>query len=346
MPAITPRFSSCHCLIIKFHWKDTTVQSRRMLLASLAGAALAGARSAAADAFPSRPVRLIVGFAAGGPADILARLIGRSLSERLGQPCVIDNRPGAGANIGTEAVVRAPADGYTLLWVGSTNAINATLYEKLNYDFIRDITPVASISRMPLVLTVNPSVPATTVPELVAYAKASRGKLNYGSAGNGTPMHVSGELFKMMAGVDMVHVPYRGEAPAVTDLLGGQVHALFGTIAATVEHIRAGTLRALGVTSATRSSMLPDVPTVGDFLPGYEASGWFGVGAPRNTPTEIINRLSREINAGLADPTIKLRFAELGSTVFASTPNEFGELIAEQTEKWRKVVKFAGIKPL
>jgi tripartite-type tricarboxylate transporter receptor subunit TctC len=321
------------------------VHPRRVLLASLAFATFAGAGSATAQDYPTRPVRLIVGVPAGGPADAIARLMGQWLSKRLNQPIVIENRPGAGMNIATEAVVRATADGYTLLWITSTNTINAALYEKLNYNFIRDIAPIGSISHMPLVMTVSPAVPAKTIPEFIAYAKVNPGKLNFGSAGNGTPMHVSGELFKMMTGVNMVHVPYRGEAPMLTDLLGGQVQVVFGTVAATIEQIRAGKLRALAVTTATRSDMLPDLPTLGDFVPGYETSGWFGVGAPRNTPIEIINKLNREINAGLADPTMKSRLAELGSMVFASSPAEFGKRIAEETEKWAKVVKFAGIKP-
>jgi len=307
---------------------------------------IAATLPAAAETYPSRPVRWIVGYPAGGSTDIMARLVGARLSERLGQQFVIENKVGAGGNLAAEAVVRASPDGYSLLMVGTPNAINATLYENLNFNFIRDIAPVAGFMRLPEAIVVHPSFPAKTIPEFIAYAKANPGKVNIGTPAIGTSQYVAGELFKMMAGVDMVHVPYRGEAPAVTDLLGGQVQVLFGTIAATIEHIRAGKLRALGVTTAMRSDLLPDVPTVGDFVPGYEASGWFGVGAPKNTPIAIINRLSREINAGLADPTIQLRFAELGSSVFASTPSEFGALIAEQTEKWRNVVKFAGIKPV
>lgn len=324
------------------------MQSRRTFLGSIAATAAFGwteRGNATVQGFPSRPVHLVVGFAAGGPADLVARLMGRWLSERLGQPFVIDNRPGAATNIATEAVVQAPTDGHTLLWVTATNAINATVYEKLNYDFIRDIAPVASISRNPLVLTVNPSVSAKTVPDLITYARANPGKLNFGSAGIGTPMHVAGELFKMMADLSMVHVPYRGEAPALLDLLGGQVDVAFVTIAAAIDYIQSGRLRALAVTTAKSQRVLPDLPTIGNFLPGYEASGWFGVGAPRGTPGEIINRLNQEINTGLADPTIKSRLADLGSIVLASPPAEFEELIAEETKKWRKVVTFAGIKP-
>ena len=292
---------------------------RRKFLHLAAGAAAlpAVSRVAWAQAYPTRPVRIIVGLPPGGATDIVARLIGQWLSERLGQPFVIENRPGAGTNIGTEAVVRAPPDGYTLLLVGRRNAINATLYDKLNFNFIRDIAPVAGIIRVPLVMVVNPSVPAKTVPEFIAYAKANPGKINMASAGIGTPGHVAGELFKMMAGVDMVHVPYRGAAPALTDLLGGQVQVMFGTTVSSIEHIRAGKLRALAVTTATRSEALPDIPTVGEFVPGYEASAVFGIGAPRNTPAEIVDKLNKEINAALADPKIKARLADLGGAVLA-----------------------------
>jgi tripartite-type tricarboxylate transporter receptor subunit TctC len=319
---------------------------RRNFLHLAAGAAALPvvSRIAFAQAYPSRPVHLIVPFAPAGPSDILARLIGQSLSERLGQQFVIDNRPGGGGNIGTEAVVRAPADGYTLLIVGAWNAVNATFYDKLNYNFIRDIAPVASIIRTPFVMAVNPTVPAKTVPEFIAYAKASPGKINYASAGTGTSSHLTGELFKMMAGVEMVHVPYRGSTPALTDLLGGQVQVMFDATPSSLPHIRAGKLRPLAVTTATRMEILPDVPTVGEFVPGYEASIWFGVGAPKNTPTEIVDKLNKEINAGLADPNIKARLADLGGDVLALSPAEFGKLIADETEKWGKVIRAANIK--
>ncbi len=299
---------------------------------------------ARAQAYPSRPVHLVVGFPPGGPTDIAARPIGQWLSERLGQQFIIENRPGAGSNIGTEAVVRAPADGYTLLLAYSANAINATLYDNLTFNFMRDVAPVASISRETTVMVVHPSFPARTVPEFVAYAKANAGKINFASGGHGTPPHVVGELFKMMAGVNLIHVPYRGGAPAVADLLGGQVQVMFASPSISIEHVRAGRLRALAVTAATRSEALPDVPTVGDFLPGFEASVWLGIGAPRNTPAEIIDRLNREINAGLADPRIKARFAALGSTVLPGSPGDFGKLIADETEKWAKVIRAANIK--
>jgi tripartite-type tricarboxylate transporter receptor subunit TctC len=289
-------------------------------------------------------VRIIVGYAAGGATDIFGRLAGQWLSERLGQPFVIENRPGAASNVATEAVVRAPADGYTLLVVNSVNAINATLYDKLNYNFIRDIAPVASICRSTSVLVVHPSLPTNSVPELIAYAKANPGKINMASGGVGSSQHVYGELFKMMAGVEMLHVPYRGGGPALTDLLAGQVQVMFDTVVTSIEHIRAGTLRALAVTAARRLEVLPDVPTVGDFLPGYEASGWQGIGAPRNTPAEVINKLNNGINAELADPKIKARLADLGYTEFASSPSDFAKFIAEDTEKWARVVKFAGIR--
>ncbi len=320
---------------------------RRRFLRLAAGAAAlpAVSRFAWAQAYPTRPVRIIVPTAPGGAPDILARLMGPWLSERLGQSFVVENRPGAGNNIGTEAVVRAPPDGYTILMASSANAINATLYEKLNYNFIRDIAPVAGIIRFPFVMVVNPSVPAKTVPEFTAYAKANPGKINLGSPGIGTPGHVAGELFKMMAGVNIVHVPYRGGAPVMTDLLGGQVQVLFGTTSLTIEQIRAGKLRALAVTTATRWEGLAGIPTVGDFVPGYEASSVFGLGAPRNTPAEIVDRLNKEINAGLTDPKLKARLAELGGTVLAGSPTDFAKLIAEETEKWGKVIKFAGIKP-
>jgi tripartite-type tricarboxylate transporter receptor subunit TctC len=290
-------------------------------------------------------VRVIVGFAAGGPNDILARLIGQWLSERLGQPFVIENRLGAGSNIATEAVVRAPPDGYTLLLVGSPNAINATLYDKLNFNFVRDIAPVASFIRGALVMVVHPSVPAQTVPEFVAYAKANPGKLSYGSGGVGGITHITPELFKMMTGVNMVHVPYRGVAPALTDLLGGQVQVLFTNPAQTIEYIRAGKLRALAITTTTGSDALPDIPTVDEFVPGYEASTLFGLGAPKNTPTEIIDKLNKEINAGLADPKMKARLADLDGTVLGGSPADFGKLIAKEIEKWGKVIRAANIRP-
>jgi tripartite-type tricarboxylate transporter receptor subunit TctC len=321
--------------------------SRRRFLHLAAGAAAlpAVSRIARAQAYPSRPVLIIAGFGAGGGIDISARLMGQWLSERLGQTFVIENRPGANSNIATEAVVRAPADGYTLLLINPANAINATLYDKLNFNFIRDIAPVAGIIRVPLVMEINPSVPAKTVPEFIAYAKANPGKVNMASAGNGTPQHVSGELFKMMAGVNMLHVPYRGVAPAFADLLGGQAQILFGSMPASIAHIRAGRIRPLAVTPSSRSEALPDIPTVSEFVPGYESSSWYGVGAPRNTPAEIVDELNKEINAALADPTMKARLADLGGTVIPGSPADFGKLIADETEKWSKVVKLSGAKP-
>jgi tripartite-type tricarboxylate transporter receptor subunit TctC len=313
-------------------------------LATVAVALPALPRLAGAQSYPSRPVRLIVGFPAGGSADIVARLIGQSLSERLGQPFVIENRPGAGSNIGTETVVRAPPDGYTLLMVSAANVTNATLYDNLNFNFIRDIAPVAFMDRVANLLEVNPSVPAKTVPEFIAYAKSNPGKINMASGGTGSSQHVAGELFKMMAGVDLVHVPYRGVAPALTDLLAGQVQVLFDTVPASLPHIKAGKLRALAVTTAARSEALPDVPTVGDFVPGYEASSIHGIGAPRNTPADIIDRLNKEVNAALADPKFKARIADLGGIVAVGSPADFGKIIAEETEKWAKVVKFSGAK--
>ena len=320
---------------------------RRTFLYLTAGAAAlpAVSRIARAQAYPTRPVRIIVGFPPAGGADIVARLIGQWLSERLGQQFIVENRPGAGSNIGTEAVVRAPPDGYTLLQVTSPNAINATLYDKLSFNFTRDIAPVAGLTRDPNVMEVNPSVPVKTVPEFIAYAKANPGKINMASAGNGTGGHVAGELFKMMTGVNMVHVPYRGAGPALTDLIGGQVQVMFDVMTSSIEHIRAGKLRALAVTSSTRSEALPDVPTMGELVPGYEASNIRGVGVPRNTPAEIIDWLNKEINAGLADPKMKARFADLGATVLAGSPADFGRLMAEEVEKWAKVVKFSGARP-
>ena len=319
---------------------------RRFLYLATAAAALSSvSRMATAQTYPTRPVRLIIGYPPGGSADITARLLGQWLSERLGQPFVIESRPGASTNIATEAVVRAPTDGYTLLLVAPANAINATLYEKLNFNFISDIAPVAGIIRFPNVMVVNPLVPAKTVPEFIAYAKANPGRLNMASSGNGSTIHVSGELFKMMTGVNMVHVPYRGGAPALTDMISGQVQVMFDNVPTSIEFIRAGKLRALAVTTATRSEVLPDLPTVADFVPGYEASAWYGVGVPKGTPDEIIDKLNKEINAILDDPKAKARFAELGASLIGGSPADFGKLVADETEKWGKVVKFSGAKP-
>jgi tripartite-type tricarboxylate transporter receptor subunit TctC len=322
------------------------LRSRRQLLHLAAGAAALPVMShhAEAQAYPTRPVRLIVPIAPAGNSDLLARLMGQWLSERLGQLFIIEVIGGGGGNIGTEAVVRAPADGYTLLMVGIYNACNATLYDKLNFNFIRDIEPVASVFRGPSVLVVNPSVSAKSVPEFIAYAKANPGKVKIASAGIGTGTHMASELFQMMAGVKMVHVPYRGGAPAFTDLLGAQVQVYFPVVPAAIEYIRAGKLRALAVTSATRLESLPDIPTVAEFLPGYEASNWYGVGAPKNTPGEIVEKLNKEINAGLANPKIKARLADLGSAPLSMMPSEFGKLIADETEKWAKVIRAANIK--
>ena len=314
-------------------------------LAASAAALPTVARIAWAQTYPTRPVRFVAAFAAGGGSDILSRLMGQALSERLGQPFVIENRPGAAGNIGTEAVVRAPADGYTLLLVGGWNAINATLYDKLSFNFIRDIAPVAGISREPNVIAVHPSVPAKTIPEFIAYAKANPGKVNMASGGNGAPSHVSGELFKMMAGVNMVHVPYRGAGPAVSDLLGGQVQVMFAPLLVSIEHIRASKLHALAVTTAMRSEALPDIPTAGEFVRGYEASQWYGVGVPKDTPEDVVNKLNREINAVLADSEIKARLANMGSAVLPGSPAEFGNLIADETEKWGNVIRALNIKP-
>jgi tripartite-type tricarboxylate transporter receptor subunit TctC len=320
---------------------------RRTFLHLAAGTAAlpAVSRLAGAQTYPSRPVRIVVPFAAGGGNDIVTRLIGQWLSERLSQQFVIENRPGAGGNIATEGVVRAPADGYTLLLIAPSNVINAALSDKLSFDFIRDIAPVASMTRQPHVMVVHPSFPAKTVAEFIAYAKANPGKINMASPGIGTAPHLSGELFKMMAGVNMVHVPYRGAPPALTDLIAGQVEVMFNSPFALMEYVQAGKLRALAVTTATRSEVLPDVPPVGAFVPGYESTAWFGIGAPRNTPADIVERLNREINAGLADPKLKVRLAELGGGVFASSPADFAKFIADEAEKWGRVVKFAGIKP-
>jgi len=321
--------------------------SRRHFLRLAASAAVLPALScvARAQTYPTRPVRIIVGFAPGGPGDILVRLIGQRLSEQLGQPFVIENRLGAGASVAAEAVVKAAPDGYTLLLVTTAHAVNPSVYEKLNFNFIRDIAPVAGIDREPLVMLVHPSFPGKTVPEFIAYAKANAGKLNMASAGKGTLTHVAGELFNMMAGVNLLHVPYRGGAPALTELIAGRVQVLFNPMAGTVEYIRTGTLRALAVTTATRSETLPDLPTVADFLPGYESSVWFGIGTPRNTPADIVEKLNKEINAVLADLKIRTRLADWGGAPLAVSPDEFGKLIADETAKWRKVVKFAGITP-
>jgi tripartite-type tricarboxylate transporter receptor subunit TctC len=318
---------------------------RRFLHLAACAALPAMLRIARAESYPSRPVRIIVGYAAGGPTDITARLIGQWLSERLGQQFVIENRPGAGSNIATEAVVRAPPDGYTLLLVGASAAINATLYNNLNFNVIRDIAPIAGIVRVPEVMVVNPSVPANTVPEFIAYAKANPGKVNMATGGPGSVPDVAGELFKFMTGVDLVRVGYRGGGPALIDLLGGQVQVMFESSLTTMAYIRADKLRALAVTSVTRSAALPGVPTVGEFVPGYEATAWFGVGAPKNTPADIVNRLDKEINAGLADFKIKERLADLGGIPMPMSAAEFGKLIAEYTEKWGKVIRAANIKP-
>jgi tripartite-type tricarboxylate transporter receptor subunit TctC len=301
-------------------------------------------RDGFAQAYPDRPVRIVVGFAAGGTGDVLTRLIGQWLSERLGQPFVVDNRPGGGGNISTEAVVRAPPDGATLLQVGTSHAVNTTLYDKLSFDLIRDIAPVAGIARAHLVMLVHPSFPAKTVPDFIVYAKANPGKINMASAGSGSSPRLAGELLKLMTGIDMVHVPYRGGAPALSDLIAGQVQVMFSNFPA-AEYIRAGKLRALAVTTAARSDELPDVPTVAEFVPGYEASAWYGIGAPKGTPANIIGLLNREINTALADPSIKARIADFGGVPIVMTPTEFGRLIADETEKWGKVIKAAGIKP-
>jgi len=319
---------------------------RRKFLHLAAGAAAlpAVSRIAWAQAYPTRPVRIVVPFTPGGASDITARLMGQWLSERLGQQFVIDNRPGAGGNIATEAVVRAPADGYTLLGVTSANTINETLYDKLNFNFIRDIAPVAGIIRVPQVIEVHPSVPVTTVPEFIAYAKANPNKLNMASAGNGTVQHVAGELFKVMTGVAMQHVPYRGQAPALVDLLGGQAQVMFDTVPASMQYLRSGKLHPLAVTTATRDEALPELPTVADFVPGYESSALYGIAAPRNTPTEIVDKLNREINAALADPTMKARLADLGGSVLVGSAADFGNLIADETKKWAKVIRAANIR--
>jgi len=321
--------------------------ARRTFLRLAAGAPVlpAVSRAARAQYYPTRPVRIIVGFTAGGNFDLTARLIGQWLSQRLGQQFIVENRPGAGTNIATEAVARAQADGHTLLLGGAVNAINATLYEKLNVDFLRDIAPVASVIRFPNVIDLNPSFPARTIPEFIAYAKANPGKVNMASSGNGTSQHLAGELFKMMTGVTLVHVPYRGAAQALTDLIGGQVQVSFDPLPPAIELIRSGKVRGLAVTTAVRSDALPDVPAVGEFVPGYEASGWNGIVAPKNTPIEIIQKLNTEINAGLADPGIKAKLTDLGGMVLAGSAADFGKLIADEIDKWGKVIKFAGVKP-
>jgi tripartite-type tricarboxylate transporter receptor subunit TctC len=320
---------------------------RRQFMHLAAGTAMQPvvSRFAWAQTYPTRPVRLVVAFPAGGTADVLGRLLGQWLSEHLGQQFIIENRPGAGSNIATEFVVRARPDGYTLLEINSAGAINATLYEKLNFNFIRDIAPVAGIMRTPLVMVVNPLFLAKTLPEFIAYAKANPSKINMASSGNGAAPHVTGELFKMMTGINMVHVPYRGEAAALTDLIGGQVQVYFGLFPAVIEYCKSGTLRPLAVTTAVRSEILSEVPAVCEFVPGFEATFWAGVGAPKDTPVEIIQRLNREINAGLADPKLKTRFVEMGGTMLPGSPTDLGKLIADETEKWGKVVKFAGAKP-
>jgi tripartite-type tricarboxylate transporter receptor subunit TctC len=324
---------------------DGLARRKFLHLAGTAAWLPAVSRFAWAQTYPSRPVRIIVGFAAGGAPDITARLIGQSLSNRFGQQFIIDNRPGAGTNIATEMVVRAPPDGYTLLWVTAPNAINATLYDKLNFNFIRDITPVAPILRIPNVIAVNPSVPAKTVPEFIAYAKANPGKINMASSTIGGSDHLSGELFKVMAGVDMVNVPYRGGGAALfTDLISGQMQVNFPALVAAIGYLRADKLRALAVTTTTRSEAMPDIPTVSDFLPGYEASSWHGVGLPQGTPAEIIEKLNNQINATLADPVVKARLAELGAMTLGGSPADFGKLIADETEKWGKVIRAANIK--
>ena len=314
-------------------------------LATVAAALPAVSRIARADTYPSRPVHILVGVAVGGVADTEARLMGQWLSERIGRPFVIETRLGSATNLATELAVQAAPDGYTLLAVGTPNAVNATLYDNLNFDFMRDIAPVAGIMRVPNVMSVNPSFPARTVPEFIAYARANPGKISFGSGGSGTSVHMAAELFKLAAKVNMVHVPYRGEAPALTDLLGGQVQVVFGTMPTSIALVKADKVRALAVTSATRSALLPDIPTLSEFLPGYEASFFGGFGAPKNTPPEIVERLNKEINAGLSDPNLKARLTGLGGTALPGSPAEFGKLIADETEKWAKVIKSAGIKP-
>jgi tripartite-type tricarboxylate transporter receptor subunit TctC len=321
--------------------------SRRRVL-RLAGAAVAlpaVSRIANAQSYPSRPIRIVIGYTPAGSADITSRLMGQWMSERLGQTVIVENRPGAATNLATESVIRAPADGYTLLLVAPANAINATLFDKLNHNFLRDIAPVAGINRFANVMEVNPSVPVKTVPEFIAYAKANPGKLSMASSGAGSTIHMSGELFKMMTGVQMTHVPYRGSAPALTDMISGQVHVMFDNIPTSIQHIRAGKLRPIAVTSTTRSDLLPEIPTVAEYLPGYEASAWYGLGVPRGTPPDIIEKLNKTVNAILSDPAVKVKFAEMGATLIMNSPAQFGKYVEDETEKWGKVVKFAGVKP-
>jgi tripartite-type tricarboxylate transporter receptor subunit TctC len=314
-------------------------------LAAVFSMLLAAMGAASAQDYPNRPIRFVVGYPAGGTTDILARIIGQYMSDRLGQPVIIENKPGAGNNIGTEFVVRAPADGYTMLLVNPANAINTTLYEKLSFNFTNDIAPVGGLMRVPNVMEVNPAVPAKTVPEFIAYAKANPGKVNLASSGAGTSIHMSGELFKMMVGVNMQHVPYRGSAPMLIDLISGQVQVTFDNMPSSIQHVREGKLRALAVTTAARSPALPDVPVVAEFVPGYEASAWFGIGVPKGTPAAIIERLNREINSGLADPKVRDKLVDLGGMLMGGTPADFGKVVVEETEKWAKVVKFSGAKP-
>jgi tripartite-type tricarboxylate transporter receptor subunit TctC len=334
-------------IIAMDRWEDFMKLPRRRFLHLAAGATALPAVSpfAWAQTYPARPVRIVVGFPAGGTSDIVARVLGQWLSERLGQQFVIENRPGAGSNLATEAVARAAPDGYTLLLIGGANTINATLFDKLNFDFLRDITPVASVFETPLVVEVNPSVPARTIPEFIAYAKGNAGKINLATPGTGTPPHVAGELFKMMTGVDMVHVPYRGTGPMLTDLIGGQVQVAFDPLPASIEHIRAGKIRALAVTTASRSEALPGIPSANEYVPGYVASNWYGFAAPKNTPSDIIDKLNTEINVALADPKIKARLAELGGIPFSSSPAAFAKFVADDTAKWAKVIRAANIKP-
>jgi tripartite-type tricarboxylate transporter receptor subunit TctC len=328
---------------------DIMKPPRRRFLHLAAGATSLVALSASphianAQAYPTKPVRFIIGYTSGGSADITARLIGQWLSDGLGQPFIVESRPGAGTNIATEAVVRAPPDGYTVFLVAPANAINATLYDKLNFNFLRDIAPVAGIIRFANVMEVNPSVPAKTVPEFIAYAKANPGKINMASSGNGSTIHMSGELFKMMTGISMIHIPYRGAAPALTDMLGGQVQVMFDNVPTSLEHIRSGALRPLAVTTATRLDLLPDIPTVAEFVPGYESSAWYGLGVPKGTSPGIITMLNRAVNAGLADPNLKARFTDLSAAVLPGSPEDFARLLVDETEKWGKVVKFSGAK--
>jgi tripartite-type tricarboxylate transporter receptor subunit TctC len=320
------------------------MSTRREFLRLGAGAIGLAALPAGAQNYPARPVKIVIGYTVGGSADLTARLAGQWLSERLGQSFVVESRPGGGTNIGTEAVINSPPDGYTLLLVAPANAINATLYTKLNHNFVRDVAPIAGLIRFPNVVLVNPSVPVKTIPELIAYAKANPGKLNMASSGNGSTIHMSGELFKMMTGINMTHVPYRGGAPALTDMLGGQVQVMFDNIPTCAEYVRTGQLRGLAVTSMERSEVLPDLPTVNQFVPGYEASAWYGLGAPKGTPADIVERLNREVNAILATPQTKARFTELGASLLPGSAADFGKLVTDETEKWGKVVKFAGVK--